>query len=173
MTMTLVSTITAGAGGVASFEWTNIPQTGTDLMILASTRDSDTGGGGLDIAFNGVTTNLSMRFLRGDGSAIASSTSATRIYSRHDSNDRTANTFGNVQFYIPNYASSTVQKSVSADGVEENNGSNAYGSILAGLWASTSAITSVKIYSTFPNLREYSSASLYIITKGSGGATVS
>ena len=38
MTMTLVSTVTVGAGGAANIQWTSIPNTATDLYITVSAR---------------------------------------------------------------------------------------------------------------------------------------
>jgi hypothetical protein len=88
--------------------------------------------------------------------------------------DTTSNTFSSTQVYIPNYAGST-NKSVSIDHVTENNATNAYFSgIVAGLWSNTAAITSVKILDQDGgSLVAGSTASIYGILKGSGGATVS
>jgi hypothetical protein len=55
----------------------------------------------------------------------------------------TANTFGNTEFYIPNYTSSNY-KSFSVDGVTENNATAAF-ALYAGLWSNTAAITSFRL----------------------------
>ena len=177
MTMTLVSTVTVGAGGAASIEFTGIPQTGTDLVLVYSIRTSRTSLDLLGAQFNNDTTsgNYVVRWLRGDGSTATSDTRSTLsgIYAgvANDSS-QTSNTFSNHSLYIPNYTSSSA-KTVSDDSVEENNGSTAYMGISANRWSGTAAITSIKLLSlNASTLLQYSTASLYTITKGSGGATV-
>jgi hypothetical protein len=79
-----------------------------------------------------------------------------------ESSSTTANTFGNFELYIPNYAGST-NKSVSSDYVNENNatGGISYG-LLANLWSNTAAINaiSLSIYGG-TNFAQYSTAYLY------------
>jgi hypothetical protein len=75
----------------------------------------------------------------------------------------TANTFSNVAYYFTNYAGSTT-KSISVDLVAENNATAAYQVIMAGNWANTSAITSIKLAAPSGTLVEYTTASLYIIS---------
>jgi hypothetical protein len=59
--------------------------------------------------------------------------------------EHTANTFANVEVYIPNYTS-TNQKSVSADAVSEQNATTAYMALTAQLWSNlTTAITSISV----------------------------
>ena len=171
MTMTLVSTVTVGAGGATSIAFTGIPQTGTDLLIRISSRNS----GGVNaalISFNSSTTGFSARRLFGSGSTVSSNTyTDNRGFYTSFSTD-TAGTFGNCEIYIPNYSGST-NKSYSSDSVSENNAAAAYQALIAGLWSNTAAITSISLYPTSGNFDQYSTASLYTITKGSGGATVS
>jgi hypothetical protein len=166
----------------ASVVFANIPQTGyTDLKIVCSARTDRSAAGSdwIKISFNGVTTNLSMRSLYGSGSTAGSYTD-TGIYSSTNSNSQTATTFGNTEFYIPNYTGNT-NKSVSADGVSETNAStNNDMTLVAGLWSSTAAITSVTLAPyTGPNFLANSTFSLYgiaalgttpvIAPKASGG----
>lgn len=168
MTMKLVSTVTVGAGGASSIQFTSIPQTGTDLLLLVSGRSTNTSQA-FEIRFNGSSASLSDRYLYGSGSAAASGTDSA-IYGYATQSTDTASTFGNVQIYVPNYAGST-NKSLSVDSVTENNATAALQVLTAGLWANTAAITSLSL-SGF-TFAQYTTASLYTITKGSGGATVS
>jgi hypothetical protein len=88
-------------------------------------------------------------------------------------NTATSNTFSNSSFYISNYAGST-NKPISYDGVTETNSVNNELAITSGLFASTGAITSVKLSPIYGSqLLTGSTISVYTITKGSGGATVS
>ncbi len=168
----LVQSVTVGAGGAASIEFTSIPQTGTDLLLVVSARSTQAViYDYLFLSFNGSSSNFSARFLDGNGSVVESGTWSNAVV---DSSvvgaSATANTFGSSQFYISNYAGST-NKSYSNDSVTENNASTAYQSIHAGLWSNTAAVSSIGMI-TGGNFVAGSTASLYIITKGSGGATV-
>ena len=154
-----IASTTVGSGGTATITFSNIPQGYTDLKIVYSTRDGDTGGSAVYVTFNGLSTNRSMRLLQGTGS-VANSSTWSLIYGRGNSGDRTANTFSNGEIYIPNYTSSN-NKSVSIDSVEENNATGAYAGLTAGLWSSTAAITSVTLSPSAGNFVQYTTATLY------------
>jgi hypothetical protein len=175
MSVTKIATVTVGSGGAASIDFTSIPGTMTDLMVVVSTRASDGyPDTGIWIQFNGSTSSYTRRTLYGTGDGGKASTTASDIFFYSPATTATANTFGNSTFYIPNYAGST-NKSVSVDTVNENNAAYSLSGITAGLWSNTAAITSIKIVSaTASNLLQYSTATLYGITKGSlAGVTVS
>ena len=162
-----ISTVTVGSGGAATIDFTNIPQTYTDLIIKTSIRTTRTSNS-LDILFvtiNGLTTNQTARYIYGDGTGPASGTD-TRIWSLNATTDAaTASTFGNSELIIPNYTSSN-NKSMSVDGVSENNASSAYAAMTAGLWSSTAPITSLSFASsTSSTIKQYSTATLYGIRK--------
>jgi hypothetical protein len=145
-TYQLISSITVGATAVASVEFTSIPATYTDLVVVLSGR-SDTirasDGGYAMISFNGSTANLSSLFFYNYNGSLFTGT-GTSILGWNVPSDYTANTFGNNSWYIPNYTSSNY-KSLSVDSVTENNSTNILSTLTAGLFSSTSAITSVKI----------------------------
>lgn len=165
---TLISSVTVGAGGASSITFSAIPGTYTDLCLVLSGRSTNSNYfDGIDIAFNSSTASFTARFLDGSGSGVVSGT-YTGLTT--NGNTATSNTFGNLQMYIPNYAGST-NKSFSADMVTENNATAADQRIYAGLWSNTSAITSISLTTT--TFAQYSTAYLYGLTKGSGGATVS
>ena len=159
------STVTVGAGGAASIDFSSIPSTYTDLKIVASLRTVLTGQvvQSLLIQFNGSTTGYSYRLLQGSGSTAASYNNTTRYFGDAPAADATANTFGNLEIYIPNYAGSA-NKSYSADSVTENNSTSALANLDAGLWSNTAAITSISL-SAANNFVQYSTASLYGISK--------
>jgi hypothetical protein len=159
------------ATAAASIEFTSIPSTFTDLVVLISARtESNDGVSWFDIAteFNGSSSNLSGRVLYGTGSATASIVDSTKIVIRVSSNLATSSTFGNASVYIPNYTGST-NKSVSIDSVTENNATAAFQAITAGLWANTAAINSIKFTPTTGNLSAGCLFSLYGVLKGSDG----
>jgi len=130
----------------ASVTFANIPQTGyTDLKIVVSARSdrADTSDNAI-ISFNGLTTNLSFRYLQGNGASATSSSGSTGYLGSIDASTATASTFGNAEYYIPNYTSSNY-KSVSSDAVDETNATTAYATLTAQLWSSTAAITSINL----------------------------
>jgi hypothetical protein len=169
--MTLISTSVVGSGGAASINFTSIPQTGTDLLVVVSIRADS---GGIDAApfvkFNNDATGYSGRTILGNGTSRFSETK-TNFTMVQAGSTSTANTFGSGQIYIPNYAGS-VNKSFSMETLGENNGTEAWMEMRAGLWSNTAAITSLSIYRADYNILQYSTASLYTILKGSGGASV-
>lgn len=177
-TMTLISTTTIGASGPSFITFSSLPQTYTDLMLVFSTRSTGNAGSGIAVygRFNGDTaSNYTYRRLYGTGGSTVSDNNSTTytIFGGSPDQATTSNTFSNVSVYIPNYASAQ-NKTHSSDSVEENNSATAFTNIIAGRWNSSSAITSIT-FGDFGgnNFSQYSTASLYGILKGSGGATVS
>lgn len=166
--MQLISNATVGAGGAATITFSSIPGTYTDLVLIISARATSTTSD-ITINFNGSSSSFSGRYLQGSGGGTSSTTSTTFIGRASISTD-TASTFGNIQVLIPNYAGST-NKSFAVETVTENNNTTAYQQIVSGLWSNTAAITSITL--NLANFAENSTAYLYGILKGSGGATVS
>ena len=128
------------ASAAASVTFSSIPQTYTDIKFVlslrsatADTRDS------IYIKPNNSTSNLTYRYIRSDGSSVSSNT-LDRV--DIDAANATANTFGNLEIYIPNYASANY-KSFSIDTVTENNAVEAYAGLHAWLWSDTTAISSM------------------------------
>ena len=164
-TFTLIQNYTLSTA-TASFDFTSIPATYTDLVIKLSVRCADAAQDRqLFMQYNGSAITKSSRVLRGSGSSATSYTSTDMETARVDGAGSTASTFSNIEVYIPNYAGSTY-KSASSDGVTENNATGAYAELAALLWSNTNAINQV----TFTvdggtNFVTYSSASLYGILK--------
>jgi hypothetical protein len=165
-TFELIASYTA-TGSVASIDFTSIPSTYTDLVLKISARGAQADvSHALTIRFNSATSNYSSKELVGSGSSVGTA-SRTNLGSAMyvgniDGSSATSNTFSNTEIYIPNYAGSSY-KSVSVDNVSENNGTEAYATLLAGLWSDTSAITSVSIVplAAHGNLVQYTTAYLY------------
>ena len=161
----LISSVTVGSGGAASMEFTSIPGTYTDLLVKVSGRSaaSSSAYDDLGIYFNSSTANLSWKILYGTGAAASTTSGSTRYFAFVPGASATASTFGNVEYYIPNYAGSN-NKSVSVDSVTENNATTVLTSIAAGLWSSSSAITTVTLNPANGNFVQYSTAYLYGIS---------
>jgi hypothetical protein len=163
-----ISTVTVGSS-VASMSFTGIPQTYTDLLIKVSARSDKSFGSATDITlkFNGSSSGYSDRLLYGTGSAAASASGSytDQAYATNITQSTvTASTFSSNEIYIPNYTSAN-NKSLSVDGVTENNATLAYGILAATLWSNTAPITSITIQAISGNFVQYSTATLYGIRK--------
>ena len=163
-----IATVSLGSAA-ATISFTSIPSTYTDLIVMGSLRNSavDTNTDSV-LTFNSSTSGYSARRLAGTGSAAESSTQgATNGYYwalTGEGTSWTANTFSNGSIYIPNYTSSN-NKSISTDAVAENNGTAASAQLVAGLWSNSAAITSITLTSGAGNFVQYSTATLYGISK--------
>ena len=163
----LISSVTVSGAGAANIEFTSIPGSYTNLIVLASLRQGGSQTHGLTFNNDTSTANYVFRRLYGLGSGGAGSDQSSSSGNINpigvNGSSQTANTFGNLIIYIPNYTSSNY-KSVSCDAVDENNASgNAISALTAGIWNSTSAITSLKITPS-TNYVQYSTAYLYGIS---------
>ena len=155
----LIETISVGVGGVASIEFTGIPQDGVDLLVLLSARSDSQS---IHLNLNGSATGFTGIRLTGTGSSVISSAETVNIgYVAYS--PQTANTFGNASIYISNYTSSQ-HKSISIDSVNENNATAAVQNLNATTWANTSAITALWLGRSSFTLGQYTTASLYKIT---------
>jgi hypothetical protein len=163
--MTLISTIT---GGGTSYTFTSIPQTATDLMLICSLRPSSGATTTGTLLLNLAGTTYSQVALSGDGTTATSTTAASNSFII--ASNSSTGPLSNVQIYIPNYAV-TVAKAISIDSVNEGNFVGALQNLYAALWTTTDAITSIRV-SAGTAFNTNSTISLYSITKGSGGATV-
>jgi hypothetical protein len=173
-TYTLISSVTVGSGGAASISFTSIPSTYTDLCLKISSRASVT-----DIY--GDYSDFLILSLNSNSSAIYSTRSlraGTSVNSYANTNDTTgqaglgngplttASSFGNTELYFPNYAGSN-NKSISIDGVSESNDnpSSLFRILQAGLFASSTAISTIALTSFGGgNFVQYSTAYLYGIS---------
>jgi len=159
-----IASVTVGAGGASSIDFTSIPSTYTDLCVKFSVRTSNSNvGQSLNVTYNG-SSSYANRYIEGAGSGTPLSGSGTDKYIADiPGNTATANIFGNGELYIANYTSS-VTKATSTDAVSENNGTTSYASLTAQTYANTSAITSISLASGgagSPTLMQYSTATLY------------
>jgi hypothetical protein len=168
-TYTLISSNVL-ASSAASVTFSSIPADYTDLVLRISARCADTGTfAGLKFTLNSDTSSVySFTVLYGSGSSALSDKDSALANARAkftvDANDATANTFGNLEIYIPSYLASQ-NKPISAFGVTETNASAAYMGASAILWRNTAAITSIQMSEQFDtNLLTGSSFYLYGIS---------
>lgn len=162
-TYELITSSTVGAGGASSVVFSSIPGTYTDLLVNVSSRSS----GGLTyddllVQCNGTTSSSNIKSLYALSNSVGSGSVSSGLYMGNSTaSGATSNTFANTFIYLPNYASSNY-KSLSADGVTENNASTGADlTLVAGLWSNTAAITSLTFSCYSGSFVQYSSFYLY------------
>jgi hypothetical protein len=165
ITYKALAKVTVGSTPVSTIEFTSIPQSYTDLKVVLSPRT--TVDCAIALRFNSNTANYSGKVLRGDGSVVA-----TYLVTDYGAFTSTAmglgyiknatSTFAIGEIYITNYTGST-HKMVGIENMEEKNqASPVYATMTAGLWANTSAITSITfILDSSTTFQQYSTATLY------------
>jgi hypothetical protein len=167
--------ITVGAAGASSVEFTNIPSTYQHLQIRMMGKTVATV---LDqynprIRFNSDTgANYTLHFIRGYGTTVDRGAAASQtagwagVSAFPSSNASYASIFGTTVVDILDYANTSKNKTLrSIGGFEANgagNGTNEAGQsgFSSTLWMSTSAVTSITIYSDL-DFAQYSSFALY------------
>ena len=139
-----------------SFNFTNIPQTFQDLMLVVYCRGDAAGSNaaGVSLFLNGASTtaNYSTTRLSGDGSVAASarSTTASPTFGLTPSDallpsaGNTAGVFGSAVYHILSYASTSTFKTAIIRTAGDTNGSGKT-TLSAALWANTAAIFSFEV----------------------------
>lgn len=161
-TFILIASSTVGSGGASSIDFTNIPQTYTDLLVVLSLRGTSANlERNLWYTFNNTTANRSGKYIEGTGSAVGNVSWGTMYGGAYSAASSTANAFSNFRIYIPKYSGSSYKPS-SVDAVMGNMTSTSYLYRVANLWSDTAAITSIE----FPaesgtTFAQYSTAQLY------------
>lgn len=176
MGMKLIEHLETDTSGRAAFEFTNIPQNYTDLVLKLSGRSVSFGIAGNFLKPNNSSANQTEINIIGDS---GSTSSTTRSYISAGgicgASNTTANTFSSVSVYMQNYSGSTHKTFVTESAVENNNGAigTAYNVMYASTWADNSPIQSIYVtISSGDTFAQHSSATLYGITAGSDGTTV-
>lgn len=134
-TYTPIATTTASSGTTITFS--SIPQTYTDLVLVAEGYGTEPTG--LTIHFNGDTSQIySYTILSGSGSAASSGRNTSMSYI----NGGVFSTSRGVSIYnIMNYTNTTTYKTAICRGNTVGHETKA----VVGLWRSTAAISSVSV----------------------------
>jgi hypothetical protein len=154
-TYTPIAQYTVTGSSTAAIEFTSIPGTYTDLVITATGRSTAVGNKQLDIIFNNdngassysrqrIYSGLSITGTNGDGGASLSILGELVYIPGTDSN---SNLNSSGWFEIFQYANTNVYKT--AVGGWSSTGTTSYYSLRqVATWRSTSAITTIKVYSS-------------------------
>lgn len=158
------STVTVGSGGAANIEFTSIPGTYTDLVILASTRSNRSDvNDGFFVYLNGSTSSITAKRLYGNSSSGSQDSGSSIL---NDANTATASIFSNSKIYITNYALAENHSWLGETVTENNSSTNAFVSLVSAIWASPTIVTSVTLTNETGTLfMQHSTASLYGILK--------
>jgi hypothetical protein len=169
-----IATVTVGAGGSSTLDFSSIASTYQHLQIrgIARSNRATYANDGIKITFNGSTTgNLySDHSLWGDGAtALAlSDTSANYIYtvSTLSSSAGSNGAFAGFVLDVLDYASTSKYKTIRVIGGYDLNGTIAgyggYAGISSGLWQSTNAISSISFAPNFgTSFNQYTTVALY------------
>lgn len=167
--VTLIQTLTA-SGSNNVFDFTSIPNTYTDLMIISSTRTNNAGtGDGFNIAVNNSYSNLREAYYfnnNNNGAMNAGGGIGTEASISVNGDGNAAGTYALVYMYIPNYANTSYQKTWFSDNMQSvyASGTNtAYHFGKANSWNQTAAINRLTFTST-GTLTNQSKISIYGIT---------
>lgn len=159
-----IASVTVGAGGSSTIDFTSIPSTYTDLCVKLSARNTNAGYNDVRLRFNSNTSSTySIRSIQGDGSSASSATETAQTSNWLGNTDNTtASTFSSIDLYVPNYTSSNA-KSISLDNTSEANATNTRMQMIAGLWnpSPQAAITAVNLFFSSGSFAQYSTATLY------------
>lgn len=163
-----IATVSVGGGGAADVEFTSIPATFTHLQIRFIARSARSGFADdpIDMQINGDTgANYATHTLNGDGSIATAGAGASISYfrcGRMTAATAGASTFGVGVIDILDYANTNKYRTVRTLTGEDNNGDGLV-SLFSGLYQSTTAVTSIKLFSGTGanNFVQYSAFALY------------
>ena len=164
-----IATVTVGSGGSSYVEFTSIPSTYNHLQIRWLARDARaTTADGMSIRYNSDTSTANYvlwHYLNGDGasataSGLGSGYDAQNFLGNIPSANASASQFAVGVTDILDYANTNkykVQRTLS--GYDRNGAGEIY--LVSGMWMSTSAISTIRIFGNNGNLVEYSHFALY------------
>jgi hypothetical protein len=165
-----LSTVTVGAGGVASITFAAIPNTYKHLQIRYMARSDQAGVDrlGIEVNFNSDTAaNYSSHQLFGTGSAASASayTSSSFIYtglSDIPAATASANIFGVGIMDILDYADTSKHKTTRVLCGQDQNNTSGRIFLTSGNWRNTAAITSIRFRpESSSNFTQHSQFTLY------------
>jgi hypothetical protein len=168
-----IATTTVSGSAAATIDFTNISQSYTDLVAIASVKPNTSsnfvtarwGNNSYDTGFNYSATGF---FARRNGSNTGEEFASERRTNNNQTIPFTypptgTNSFGTVIFQFQNYANTTTLKSVLYGCSNLDSSNYPYGGTERGviLWQSTAAINQIRFYIQSDNLAIGSTITLY------------
>ena len=157
-TYTPIATTTFGSAA-SSYTFSSIPSTYTDLTIVVYVPSNSTNDD-MFMQFNSDTaTNYSATWLRGNGSAAASIRSSNITGVRmSDGGSPTTTAASLLTIQVQNYSNATTYKTAL---IRANNAAGNGLDAFVGLWRSTAAINTIKIYPASGSMATGTTMTLY------------
>ena len=163
-----IQTVTVGAGGASSIDFTSIPSTYKHLQLRGIARSTLAGSTPDRIIVqlnNDSGLNYAYHVLQGNGAAASSySNTSNNWFGIEEGNvqtSATANVFASSITDFLDYANTNKYKTIRTLNGADLNGSGIV-VMNSGLWMSTNAVTSIKLISpASTNFVQYSSFALY------------
>ena len=156
-TYTPLATTTLGSNQ-ASYTFSSIAGTYTDLILVISGKHSANSNEGFGLQFNSDTgSNYSSTILRANAGTAYSTRASNQT--RLIAGWLNVTDIGVYINHIQNYSNTTTYKTVISNGAQIN--TNTYNSISASLWRSTSAITSITVIPDAASLATGMTLTLY------------
>jgi hypothetical protein len=162
-TYTLISSNVLSSSA-ASVTFSGIPATYTDLVVKWSARlDNNSVDEKFTLGATGGTAHSETIIKWNPAVYVASGrfTGSAYVETLSVASTWTSNTFSNSEAYIPNYANTSYNKPFSVFSMTENNSTDAWSDLVAGLINSTSAISQLTIAPASGNYVSGSSFYLY------------
>jgi hypothetical protein len=133
---------TATTAGTSSIDWTSIPSTYTDLILVAIGTENAVGGGYFKVILNndGAGTTYSRTMIRGNGSTASSAESSNEPYWVPDFSSNPSS----VICHFMNYSNTTTFKTM----IGRWNQTTASVVAQANLWRNTAAINRITLQSS-------------------------
>ena len=157
-----IASVDVGAGGTLEIDFTSIPSTYEHLQIRGIFRQA--AGEAILMRFNGDSgSNYACHALYSDGSTAGSGAAASRTnipIERFSGMPTGANIYGAAVIDILDYKNTNKYKTLRSLSGHDSNGSG-YTHLESGLWMSTSAITSIKLFTPGNVYSQYSQFALY------------
>jgi hypothetical protein len=141
-TYTPIATTTLSSAA-ASYSFTSIPSTYTDLIITINAKAAAAGTPSIYMQYNGDTTNANYSHtgLYGTSGGVGSAKGTTINWVSAFQNGVSANNFNNGNISIMNYANTTAYKT----NLARWGGSDYEVDAIAGMWKSTAAINQITL----------------------------
>lgn len=164
--MKYIASASAPSGNVATFDFTNIPQTYQDLVIIGTARNNVGNYGGFFIVPNGSTFNTNVDALRmaATGTGQLNSTSREVVWTISNTD---ANWQAGFKIYIANYASTSSNKQAYLLSANAGQNTEHVRHLTSWNWGLSNAISrlELKTDSATDIFKQYSKCTLYGISK--------
>jgi len=172
--MELISSIELSSPA-SSISLSAIPNTYTNLLVVARIRTSLAYSGQMATRFNGDGgANYHTQWHGATTTPTDQANTSNQLYSMYfPGTSQPDDTFGSYIIELPNYSNTSVYKKMVGRSTGDNNTNNVGRAFVAGTWLSYAAITSIQLNFSEGTLVAGTELAIYGQLNGSGEATIS